>query len=418
MERKPRNSTATAIFLLSAAVVSLRCGSHTNLDGPDGDAGAAEEWGPSVVDVAPGGWADSGTPWMPPPEHNPCAGAGFSYVDLLASEDALYLSWAWTSVRVDPGLGYHVLAVNSAVSANRGAGWTEVHHARDPLDAFPDQVCVARLAGCPAGQLVVRVWESEGIHAPLANLDESGLHLWPDSLWDISDPYFVSDSLAYAVWGGTDSKVLRFDGSDWIPVVEVLPYDLPYQLVSKIWADERDLFVAGERGTILSLDDTGWRNHALGTTRPISALWGLAGDDVWAADDGGALFHWDGVRWSVQDWPNLASEEAEPCDEPQSIIGIWGSGDTVYFHTVREILAWRGGEWDVLGYWPGTRAAEGRCDGGVAVLALAGLSATTVFFAAAELEPEDEVGDTTVYTRTCLNRPFVLFWDGSTFHWI
>lgn len=63
----------------------------------------------------------------------------------------------------------------------------------------------------------------------------------------------------------------------------------------------------------------------------------------------------------------------------------------------------------VLAYWPPAAAPDGAtCMGGTRIVRLRGLSPSEVFLAVTEVSPTGE----------CPQRPFLLRWDGSAFHWM
>ncbi len=408
----PRTWTSVVLAgLLISSFIATGCGPNLALQG-DGGTPDAEGWSPPIADIGVGGWRDSTTPWVPPPEPADCEGGGLTVIDILPTAAGIYLSWGWISYETTPDGPHWLVGRRSHLAFNAGDGWREFHAGLCPEYGLEPDRCIARLSGAFGSRLLVRVWSE--FHQ-LAYLESSELVMWPDSLWDASDPFVVSDDLGYAVWTGADSKVLRFVGGDWLPIPEVLPYDLPYSLLTAIWADAENLFLAGERGTVLSLEPTGWRNHVLPTTADMTALWGFGGEDVWAADRDAMLFHWDGSSWTRVEWPNEAASAGEACAEPNWITGMWGSGGVLFLHTGHEILRWNGVAFDVLGYWPGAPAPPWGCSGGIGILRVRGLSPNEVFFAASGLEDDEGVADG---EYSCYSRPFVLFWDGTGFHWI
>jgi hypothetical protein len=248
------------------------------------------------------------------------------------------------------------------------------------------------------------------------------IELWPRDWWEFSDPVFVGASAAYAVWTGIDSKVMRLDAGEWLPIVSPLPYDLPYQLLWHLWSDGDVLWIAGDRGSVLSLEDGGWRVHELSTTTEVTAVWGGDATDVWVATGGGDLFRWDGATWSDVPWPNLALEGGDACAGDSAVIGIWGIGIDLFLHTGYELMHWDGRSFEVLGYWPPHAGAGDACEGGIRVVRVRGLSSTEVFAAAISGEAGERVGNGGLgggaSAVSCFTRPFVLLWDGNALHWI
>lgn len=392
----------------------LGCDSGTQLSG---DGGPEEVVAP-VPDAATGGWRDSATPWVPGPHATDCVHGGVTEQDLLFEGDGLDLSWTWANVESVPGGGWSVSGLGTLVERNEGSGWEEQYAATCPFDDVAGGgQCVARLAGTIGDRIVGRMW---GVaHSALAWIDPAGPEAWDETLWAMSDPLIVRDDLAYAVWGGTDTKIMRWDGTAWAALTEVFPNELPYQLLWQIWADDGALFVAGARGSVVSLEAGGWRVHDVPTMATVTALFGFSGSDVWVGDDAGGLFHYDGTTWSAMEWPNRAEElGSSACAEPVGISGMWGVDGVLFLHSGYEVLRWDGTRFDVLGWWPGHSRDDGLCEGGTRVVRLRGASATQVFALVVPLNPGESVSNPGDGVPGCVSRPAVLWWDGSLFHWI
>ena len=54
------------------------------------------------------------------------------------------------------------------------------------------------------------------------------------------------------------------------------------------------------------LDGSAWRTAASPITAGLRAVWGRANDDVFAVGDGGAIVHFDGAAWSVEEAQSTA----------------------------------------------------------------------------------------------------------------
>jgi hypothetical protein len=85
-----------------------------------------------------------------------------------------------------------------------------------------------------------------------------------------------------------------------------------------LWGSGRaDVWAAGDGGTLLHHDGTGWQQVALAqpTSQRFLALWGSGPADVWAVGTRGVLRHWDGARW-----------EARPPFTTEDLVAVWGAG--------------------------------------------------------------------------------------------
>ncbi len=68
-----------------------------------------------------------------------------------------------------------------------------------------------------------------------------------------------------------------------------------------VWASSSaDVWVAGERGTVLRYDGSSWSAMMTGTIAPLSGITGTSASDVWAA--GSDLLHYANGAWSKVDW--------------------------------------------------------------------------------------------------------------------
>ncbi len=408
------------VLPLSLAVVAATgfgCEGSPNLTAGD----VPEDWWPAVDDVARGGWRDATTPWTPGGRVTDCRAPGSSSVDILPVDSGVYVAYTWTEVTGAPG-SYDVDHVHSVVEFHDGAAWSVIYSAdclqgREPTE--PPGTCIRRLCGTLTDGTVVRTWGASD--EALGVLRSGTLELWPREWWEFSDPFTLGPDDALAVWTGVDSKVVRFEGGVWLPVVSVLPYDLPYRLIWQTWSDGDAVWIAGERGSVVSLEPAGWRVHALPTASDVTAVWGGGRSDAWVATDDGSLLRWDGSTWTAVEWPDLGLGSGDPCSESNAILGMWGTGPDLFIHTAHELAHWDGENFRVLGYWPSHAVPAASCEGGIRIVRVRGLSPTEVFVAAIGGEPGDRVGDGGLgggASPSCFSRPFVVVWDGAVFHWI
>jgi hypothetical protein len=258
------------------------------------------------------------------------------------------------------------------------------------------------LAGVPAAQLIVHnflddscLWEAgteEGI--PLETSNARAVHV-------------VDETLAYQLL--REGLLTFWDGESWSPYpLEPISYD-----VSLVWGDRSSVFVAGRDGLIMSEVDGDWQVHDTGTMEMIRSLWGFAGNDVWAGTNDGRLLHWNGDVWEDIEWPDSGeSPDSGTClRRGESINGMWGTDGILFFHTYTQFVMWDGAEFVVLGYWPGeyTELSDGEygCENRLQITGIWGNSPEEVFLS---------IENTELYEGDC-GREFLLWWDGSEFHW-
>ncbi|MFV8756049.1 hypothetical protein ACNOYE_36315 [Nannocystaceae bacterium ST9] len=91
-------------------------------------------------------------------------------------------------------------------------------------------------------------------------------------------------------WGG---QVAHFDGVEWTALVlDELPG------LFALWAIADELWVGGSEGTLRHFDQGLWTTHDLPTSARIVAIDGISAVEIWALDDQGELYAWDGLQWT------------------------------------------------------------------------------------------------------------------------
>jgi hypothetical protein len=280
------------------------------------------------------------------------------------------------------------------IAYNDGTGWRTLFGVYGGFYGCGDE-----FTGIPGGPLFI--FSPNSFDCEWEGGPEAGITL---TYFETRTLHVVDETLAFAI---RESGLLAFyDGESWGPYPpDPIPYD-----VHLLWADRTSIFVAGNEGIIMSEEDGGWRIHDTGTIDNITALWGMAEDDVWAGSSGGDLLHWNGEVWESLDWPDLSDPE-DICDDGK-IMGFWSKDGVLFFHTGQQLVRWDGVEFTVLAHWPdhfvpdGTELG-GTCEGGLGISSIWGNEVDEVFLA---------VNSPWVYDAAC-GTEFLLWWDGSEFHW-
>lgn len=104
--------------------------------------------------------------------------------------------------------------------------------------------------------------------------------------------------------------LLREHPSGQSPRDEQLPLANAY--IKCLREIDGQLYACGTQGQVLRRTEQGWIRMDQGVYEPLTgqvtsslnALDGCAADDIYAAGDGGALWHWDGRHWSRLDSPS------------------------------------------------------------------------------------------------------------------
>lgn len=401
--------TAVFLVLLSASIVGCGC-SETDLAADTGDTEIdqddpvwdsepyfdvlnpeADDFGPPYVDdptweppvdgMSDPGWSDSTAPWCNP------TGVHSHSLDVWSDPLAIYVSMSIPR-------GPHS---QEFVYRNDGTGWIQYSEA----GGDGSMRAVRKIVGVPGtGHLF-----GYG-NRLLADITDSGIY-WED--FTAVDVSVVNDSLAYALRGEglPDPPILRWNGSTWGP----LPGDpLPYQATA-IWADDTSLFCAGEGGLVVSYNDESWYIHDTGTTHDFHEIWGFSDSDIWAAahayEGGSYVYHYNGETWQSVEPPRIPEEWRNECNH-DGISEFWGVDGTLFYTGASGFGMWNGTSFEAIGFWPSEYVEGGYCTGGMEARGIWGNAVDEVFLA---------MSGSTETAPGC-GYEFILWWDGSHFHWI
>jgi photosystem II stability/assembly factor-like uncharacterized protein len=166
----------------------------------------------------------------------------------------------------------------------------------------------------------------------------------PTSSW--SSIYLSSSAPSlYAVWAATDSDVFVVGekgtimhctstctnySSTWTTMTSGVTSDL-----KAIWGtSNKDLFAVGFDGTIIHYDGTKWTKMTSGTNSYFYGVWGSSGTNVFAVghpifktDE--AIFRYDGTKWTKMVTPHTTFLEAV---RGTSATDVWAVGKTHILH--------------------------------------------------------------------------------------
>ena len=140
------------------------------------------------------------------------------------------------------------------------------------------------------------------------------------------------------VWAaGEAGTIMHYDGSDWSAVPAPTK-----MLLLDLWGSTPDnLWAAGARGTLLYWDGRSWTVVPSGTTKALGTIWGTGRAEIWAGGDAGTLLHWQGTAW-----------DSVPSGTSEVIWGIWGGRPDDYWATIgiamgtaKPVLHWDGTRW-------------------------------------------------------------------------
>jgi hypothetical protein len=359
------------VVIASLLYTSCSC-AGTNIGGDAGiDEDALVSWDYSFEGLGEGGWRDSFEPW--------CPGIGLvnsNSFDVWSNEGGVY---------VVVGQKEDSEPLTNIIFYNNGFSWDSIY------EAVSIEAC-----GSPTSNFDNIVsHDGDPIFIWSATNHECGLVIYSEGTdtWQEVYPYdifVVNEDRIFAIASYADTEIVEYNDMEW----SRLPFSVPSGL-RKIWANETTIFAAGIGGTIISIAGDEYTVHASGTVNRITSIWGFNASDVWAGLDNGELMHYDGIAWEFIDWPNLSGDE-------DAIIGMWGNTGQLFFHTSRQFVTYYEASFHSLGYWPrGTGEEE------LNIRSIWGNSTEEVFLAVTH-EGHESVD---------CGPEYLLWWDGSEFHW-
>lgn len=132
-----------------------------------------------------------------------------------------------------------------------------------------------------------------------------------------------------AVWSSSDTTVVRVDPSGLARAVGYGSATVSARLAEHT-AEAR--VAVGERGV------QRWEPiHSSLTAEPLTDVWGISDQSIYAVGAGGAVLRWDGARWSRMQTPS------------SSLRGIWGSSDRdLYAVGTGTVFHFNGETWSAL----------------------------------------------------------------------
>lgn len=113
-----------------------------------------------------------------------------------------------------------------------------------------------------------------------------------------ADSVGITGSAADNVWLINPVAFYRWDGSQWTSVPNPASSSAP---VIDAWTSgPRDLWAVDQGGSVWRWNGTTFTPTVLMNNTVLRSIWGTATDDVWVAGDGHVLTHWDGQTWKFQ----------------------------------------------------------------------------------------------------------------------
>jgi len=273
----------------------------------------------------------------------------------------------------------HAIYFNDGVN-----GWQRPYTLQDNTTLFD-----LTLRGLPNGSLFEYGGQQEFTGLPTCTLRRvDSEHAWTceRSGREPSAFFAVSSALAYASIG---ADLVRFDGSAWAAYGPSAPGD-----IAQAWASEDQITALSFQGEVSSLRGDTWTRDA---SAPFAQrMWGNAANDLWFVDTGNQLIHFDGATSTL-----IADLGQDLCGNWRNVLGIWGSGDSVFIYTASSIQRWNGTALETLADWSCTFN-----DGAIVIQDVWGNGPNEVFLA---------VNDFTRSFGTC-GETLVVYFDGNQFH--
>ena len=117
---------------------------------------------------------------------------------------------------------------------------------------------------------------------------------------DILDFWFVPQT-GETLLVGTAGTFMSWDGEVWTALLPPTLNDL-----LAVWSDGNHSFIADEGGALFHYDGVDYLEMITGTSAVLKDLIGASLVDLWAAGTGGTVLHFDGTEWYPQDVPTAA----------------------------------------------------------------------------------------------------------------
>jgi len=226
------------------------------------------------------------------------------------------------------------------VVRNDGSGWTEVmHDSTDAAGWWDGRGLTGRLgaalllypgsASCPVAQLAGSTATCAPAPGDAGASDVGTEHV-----------FVATTTQADVVFS---DRVLSFDGKTWADLGGKLT---KYGSLRAAWATNDTIVVVGDRQEIsIRTPATGRFERQLGVPAgDYGTVWGFSENDVWAANNGGQLVHFDGAAWRVV--PNTGVCPDVP------IVQLWGAGKTLFFHDGSRLIRWDGTSFQTIASVP------------------------------------------------------------------
>lgn len=175
------------------------------------------------------------------------------------------------------------------------------------------------------------------------------------------------------VAGGTPARgrILHFAGGVWSEV------DPGIEVPLLNWVhgtSSADVFAAGNGGTVLHFDGSGWTRQSTPVATPIWGLWAVAPDDVWAvggdvaAEGPPLVLHYDGRDWTRAALPTLVRPRVAAffkvwASGPEDVYAVGQNGAVVHYDGASFTELFVGVSQDLIGIW-GTGADDVMMVGG------------------------------------------------------
>lgn len=168
---------------------------------------------------------------------------------------------------------------------------------------------------------------------------------WDGSAWSAIESSTTED--LWGVWGASPSDIwavggsgfpeatatlLHYDGAAWA-TVELPTLERPgVRALFKVWGTGADdVFIVGQRGTLLRWDGSTLREELVGTSDDLISVWGTGPDRVAVVGgrSNGVISVWDGTEWRTQSLSPLPG-----------LNGIWmGDRDTIHVVGIEGTIA-------------------------------------------------------------------------------
>lgn len=375
------------IFLLSILFFPCCECSQMEIGGDTSNGDFDPVWDLPTDTISDHGWRDSSEPWCPSIDTN------INPYDIWSYREGVYIT---ITVNENTGVTHEPV---DRIYYNDGVTWEMLFESPSrEVDPEIPSICLINIMGNELGDLYLWSGSESGCRLMLFRDGEKEF-----KEFTAINFFAVNESLAFSC---SPDGLMQYSFDSWSRI------DTEPCGGIAMWATEDTVVVAESRGIARIFSEGSWHELDSGVLDDLLSVWGFSEEDIWFGTSGGELLQWDGTTFVLHDWPDMGDSTYEHACRRKGlpIEGMWGSDNSLFFHTKNQLVMYDGYTFTILGYWPGIDRVDELgtyCDGEVLIKAIWGNTETELFLA---------LIDSSYITEDC-GPELAVWWDGADFHW-